>query len=243
MTEELNQFLATALRGHAGEIARTGGERGRGLLHALVGIVIGAIAAFHTESPTGLLSKALEERLRRLPDAFRRVVFAQVRISLLSTVATATYLLVAFPLSGVELPLRKTLVILTFVFGLIPVLGNLLSNTVIVVVLLGVSFTVASLVYLVVIHKLEYFLDARIVGHSIHSADWEILVAMLLFEAVSACPASSPRRSSTPSDRQLLCAELATLKEEPFRTPLVPKGSCPRSLLPFPPLIRRDPAY
>jgi predicted PurR-regulated permease PerM len=189
-TEELKEVLAHTLRGHAGDLQRTGGELGRGLLHALVGIVIGAMAAFHTESPTGPLSTALAERLRRLSDAFERVVFAQVRISLLNTVATATYLLVALPLFGVELPLRKTLVILTFVFGLIPVLGNLLSNTAIVVVSLGISFpvAVASLVYLVVIHKLEYFLNARIVGHSIHAAAWEILVAMVVFEAVFGLP-------------------------------------------------------
>jgi predicted PurR-regulated permease PerM len=42
---------------------------------------------------------------------------------------------------------------------------------------------VASLTFLVVIHKLEYFLNARIVGSRIHAAAWEILVAMLLMEA------------------------------------------------------------
>jgi predicted PurR-regulated permease PerM len=189
-TEELKELLAHSLRGHAGDLQRTGGELGRGLLHALVGIVIGALAAFHTDRPTGALSQALTERLRRLSEAFERVVFAQLRISLLNTVATAAYLLVALPLFGVDLPLRKTLVILTFVFGLIPVLGNLVSNTAIVVVSLGVSFPVAlaSLVYLVAIHKLEYFLNARIVGKSIHAASWEILVAMVVFESLFGLP-------------------------------------------------------
>jgi hypothetical protein len=39
--------------------------------------------------------------------AFRRVVFAQVRISLLNTLFTAIYLIVALPLFGVDLPFRK----------------------------------------------------------------------------------------------------------------------------------------
>lgn len=184
-TEELKELLAHALRSHSGEIQRTGGEVGRALVHALVGIVIGAVTAFETGRPGGALSAALDERLRRLSAAFQRVVFAQVRISLLNTAVTAVYLLVALPLFHVHLPLRKTLVIITFVFGLIPVIGNLLSNTAIVVISLGTSVPVAisSLVYLMAIHKLEYFLNARIVGHEIRAAAWELLVVMLVFEA------------------------------------------------------------
>jgi predicted PurR-regulated permease PerM len=184
-TEPLKELLAHALRGHAGEIQKTGGELGRGLLHALIGIVIGAITAFETGRAAGPLSRSLEERLRRLSDAFQRVVFAQVKISVLNTTVTAVYLLIALPLFGVELPLRKTLVLITFVFGLLPVIGNLLSNTAIVVMSLGFSLPVAiaSLVFLVVIHKLEYFLNARIVGRQIHAAAWELLVVMLVFES------------------------------------------------------------
>jgi predicted PurR-regulated permease PerM len=68
---------------------------------------------------------------------------------------------------------------------LIPVIGNLGSNAAIVVIALGVSVpaAIASLAYLVVIHKLEYFLNARIVGRQIRAAAWEILVAMLVLEA------------------------------------------------------------
>jgi predicted PurR-regulated permease PerM len=41
-----------------------------------------------------------------------------------------------------------------------------------------------SLVYLVAIHKLEYFLNARMVGRQIEARAWELLLAMLLMEAV-----------------------------------------------------------
>jgi predicted PurR-regulated permease PerM len=42
---------------------------------------------------------------------------------------------------------------------------------------------VTSLVFLVVIHKLEYFVNARIVGGEIRAAAWEILLALFAFEA------------------------------------------------------------
>jgi len=184
--ENLKTVLAHALREHSGELQKTAARSAGLLVHALVGVVIGAIAAFETARPTRPLAVALQERMSRLLQAFERVVFAQLRISLLNTVFTAIYLLVALPLFHVDLPLRKTLVVITFVAGLIPVLGNLLSNTAIVIVSLGTSMPVAfsSLIYLVVIHKLEYFLNARIVGREIRAAAWEILVAMILFEAV-----------------------------------------------------------
>ena len=72
-----------------------------------------------------------------------------------------------------------------FVAGLLPVVGNLISNTVIVIVGLSYSFGVAlaSLVFLIVIHKLEYFLNARIIGTRIQARAWELLVAMLVMEA------------------------------------------------------------
>ena len=50
---------------------------------------------------------------------------------------------------------------------------------------LGVSpgVGVASLLFLVLIHKAEYFMNARIVGHEVQATAWELLTAMLLFEA------------------------------------------------------------
>ncbi|PYQ60307.1 MAG: hypothetical protein DMF53_17225, partial [Acidobacteria bacterium] len=118
-------------------------------------------------------------------EAFRRIVFAQVRISALNTTLTALYLAVLLPLAGVRLPLVKTLIVLTFLAGLLPVIGNLISNTVIVVVSMSYSAGAAlgALIFLVVIHKLEYFLNARIVGSEIKARAWELLLAMLVMEA------------------------------------------------------------
>lgn len=187
-TTDLKDSAIHWLQDHAQELRNVGGEVGFGFVHALIGMVIGAMLSLHeaaAQGDGGPLTRELSERARRLGDAFRRVVFAQVRISALNTLFTAIYLLLVLHLFDVHLPLSKTLILVTFVVGLLPVLGNLVSNTMIVVVSLSVSLEVASasLAYLVVIHKLEYFLNARIVGGRIHARAWELLLAMLLMES------------------------------------------------------------
>lgn len=76
---------------------------------------------------------------------------------------TSLYLAVILPVFGISLPLTKTMIVVTFVVGLLPVVGNLVSNTVIFIVSLAHSPLVAasSLGFLIIIHKLEYFLNAR----------------------------------------------------------------------------------
>jgi predicted PurR-regulated permease PerM len=186
--DDIRGMLADWFREHAAEMQSVGKEAGRVVVYALIGMIVGAMIALHEAmslEPRGPLAARLIERVANLGSAFRRVVFAQVRISLLNTLFTAIYLVVVLPLFGVELPLRKTLIVVTFVAGLLPVVGNLISNTVIVIVGLSYSFGVAlaSLVFLIVIHKLEYFLNARIIGTRIQARAWELLVAMLVMEA------------------------------------------------------------
>jgi predicted PurR-regulated permease PerM len=186
--ETMKTTAITWLRGHAAELRLVGGDIGRVLVHVLIGMVIGAMVSLNEASHAvarGPLAAALAERARRLGDAFRNVVFAQVRISALNTFFTAIYLLAVLPLAGVHLPYAKTLVAITFLAGLLPVVGNLISNTVIVIVSLSRSESAAlgSLAFLIVIHKLEYFLNARIVGARIRAKAWEILLAMLLMES------------------------------------------------------------
>jgi predicted PurR-regulated permease PerM len=186
--ESLQAAITQWLREHSSELRIFGGEVGHVVAYILIGMVIGAMVALREGLPaedSGPLARALAERARRLGEAFRLVVFAQVRISALNTLLTAIYLLVILTILGIHLPFGKTLVAVTFIAGLLPVVGNLISNTVIVVVSLSVSLQVAiaSLAFLVIVHKLEYFLNARIVGRRIRAKAWELLVAMLLMEA------------------------------------------------------------
>ena len=133
---------------------------------------------------------ALKDRIRTLVEAFDKVVFAQVKISALNTVLTGIYLIVVLPLFGIHMPMLTVLISLTFVIGLIPIVGNVISNTAIVLISLGLSpaVAIASLIFLILIHKLEYFTNAYIVGGKVQARSWEMLCAMLLMEAVFGIP-------------------------------------------------------
>jgi len=191
--DDIRESLAEWFRVHAAEMQLVGKEAGRAVAYVLIGMIIGALVALHEtlqDQPHGPLAAQLAERIRSLGSAFRRVVFAQVRISLINTTFTAVYLALVLPAFGVHLPFTKTMIGVTFVAGLLPVVGNLISNTVVVIVSLSssVGVALASLAFLIVVHKLEYFLNARIVGTRIGAHTWELLLAMLVMEAAFGLP-------------------------------------------------------
>jgi predicted PurR-regulated permease PerM len=187
--DELRNTITQWLRAHSGSLPLAGTTLAKITAHILIGMVVGALLAL--KSPVSLesrrpMARAIAESAARLGDAFRRVVFAQAWIASINTVFTALYLAVLLPLLGIHLPLVKTMIAVTFLAGLMPILGNLLSNTVIVLVSMSVSVNVAigSLVFLISVHKLEYFLNARIIGSHIRAQAWELLIAMLAMEAL-----------------------------------------------------------
>jgi predicted PurR-regulated permease PerM len=186
--DQLRHALVQWLRSNASIVQVAGADIGRIFMHIVIGMVIGALLSLEQAVATpgrGPLTHEIAERGRRLSVSFRQVVFAQIWISGINASLTGLYLIIVLPLFGISLPFTKTLVVLTFVVGLLPILGNLISNTVIFVVSLSHSFAVAiaALAYLVVIHKLEYFLNARIIGSQIRAKAWEMLIAMLLLES------------------------------------------------------------
>jgi predicted PurR-regulated permease PerM len=184
----LQGTIAEWLREHADTVRLAGRGIGRSIAHILLGMVIGALLSMQRASQHPVRTPLADDIARhaaRLASSFQRVVFAQFWISLINTFFTWLYLDVVLRQFGVDLPLVKILVALTFVVGLLPIIGNLISNTAIVIVCLsqGVPVALASLVYLIVIHKLEYFLNARIIGSHINARAWELLIAMLVMEA------------------------------------------------------------
>lgn len=191
--EGARDSMSQWLREHAAELQLIGKETGHMLAHVLIGMVIGAMVSLReafAKDSSGPLAQALAERIFRMGEAFRRIVFAQVRISAINTVLTAAYLAVVLPLFGVHLPLTKTMIVVTFIAGLLPVIGNLISNSIIFIVSLAHSpaMAMSSLGFLIVIHKLEYFLNARIVGAQISAKAWELLTAMLVMESAFGLP-------------------------------------------------------
>jgi predicted PurR-regulated permease PerM len=110
--------------------------------------------------------------------SFARVIGAQIVISIINTSLTSVFLL----WNGYDY--AAVLIVITFLCGLLPIIGNIVSNVLIV----GVAFTVSpraallALLFLVVIHKLEYFLNSKIIGDRIKNPMWLTLVAIVLGE-------------------------------------------------------------
>jgi predicted PurR-regulated permease PerM len=127
---------------------------------------------------------AICERFGTLYRSFVTVMGAQILISAINTVLTAVFVL------AMQLPYGVVIIGVSFLCGLIPVVGNLVSNTIIV----GIGFTVSpkmaliALIFLVVIHKLEYFLNSKIVGWRIHNPLWLTLLGLIVGERLLGVP-------------------------------------------------------
>ncbi len=178
------------LKTHAKTLRAGGLWLGIGLLHVIMGSLLAILVFFRhithqEEASRGPLARHLAEKVDRFAHAFSRIAIAQIKISAVNTTLTGLYLLVVLPAFDIRIPFGTTLVVLTFLCGLIPVLGNLISNTVITILSLGISIgtAVASLAFLVVIHKLEYLINSKIVGGETDSQAWEILLAIIIGEA------------------------------------------------------------
>ncbi len=190
---DLQQAVLEWLRSHVAELQMVGAHTLVTVAETLISLVIGVVLALREATEVhhaGPLARALTDRAARFATAFRRVALSQLSISLLNTSFTAIYLVIVLHLFGIHLPLTKTMIAITFVVGLLPIVGNLTSNTIVVLVSLSHSPLVAggSLAFLIVIHKLEYFLGARIVGQRIKSEIWELLIAMMAMEALFGVP-------------------------------------------------------
>lgn len=187
--DSMQQALTQWLREHAAEVQHWGREALRILVHSLFGLVIGLMAAAsrRAATPQRPLVQLVRARLQLLADAFVDVFAAQLRIAFINTVLTGLYLLALLPMLGYHVPLAPTLVGFTFFASLLPIIGNLLSNTAITVAALTVSawLGIASLGFLVVVHKLEYFLNAHIVGGRTNVPTYAMLAAMLVLEAAT----------------------------------------------------------
>ncbi len=186
--EEWQQAASHWLRENAGHFSSAGQEAGGFLIHVIFGVIIGGMVAVnhHPMVNPGPLAIALTERVEFLSTAFHRIIFSQVKISALNTTLTSILLLVVLPSIGHALPFTKLMIAVTFFAGLIPILGNLISNTVISLIALSVSPIAAALAlaFLVIIHKLEYFFNAHIIGTEIKARSWEVLLAMLVMESI-----------------------------------------------------------
>jgi predicted PurR-regulated permease PerM len=137
--------------------------------------------------PNNLYSICCGEIAARFNDfyhSFSTVIGAQMTISAINTVLTAIFVF------AVGVPYAPVVIGLTFLCGLFPIVGNVVSNTVIVFIGFLVSAKIAfiALIFLIVIHKLEYFLNSKIIGARIRNPIWLTLIGLIIGEKLMGVP-------------------------------------------------------
>lgn len=192
-------FKEVALQGAKSQfqyVGRVATGATRELVFLIIGIVVAASLFLNSavdldrakhrirNNLYSLTSEAIAERFATFYQSFATVMGAQLVISLINTVLTAVFVLVT------GLPNAVVVIGVTFLCGMIPVVGNLISNTIIVAIAFTVSprMALAALGFLVVVHKLEYFLNSKIIGDRIRNPVWLTLLGLILGERLMGIP-------------------------------------------------------
>lgn len=186
--EHFTQSAAELLKSQAGVLAQIG-QGGLGiLLQIIVGFIIGPMIFLSefTLRQKGVLEAEIAKRARSFGQTFKAIVMAQFFIALINTAATAIYLLIILPLFSIELPYKLALLSITFVASLIPIAGNIFCNTLLTIVsfTVGPGVALASLIFLILVHKSEYFISASVVGGRTNILVWELLAVIFISEAL-----------------------------------------------------------
>lgn len=194
--DALKRDAVDFVKGKLASVGKYAGEALRAVVSFLIGVVVSVSLFLNTrvepdaDPVTGrdnLYSQTFLQvvaRFRTFYQSFKTVMGAQIVISSINAVLTSLFLF----WNG--FPYAPVLAGLTFLFGLLPIVGNLMSNALIV----SVGFTIAprmaflALAFLVVIHKGEYFLNSKIIGDRIKNPMWLTLVGLVIGEKLMGIP-------------------------------------------------------
>ena len=166
------------------------------LVQLMIGLVVAASlflsATWGSENEPGTsrdslyatMVRELSLRFQTFFRSFAKVIGAQIIVSAINTVLTGAFLL----WNGY--PYVAVITTLTFLCGLLPIVGNIISNTLIVFIAFTISpwMALVALIFLMVIHKLEYFLNSKIVGDRIRNPMWLTLIGLVLGEKLMGVP-------------------------------------------------------
>src|SRR6476469_7485787 len=197
--ESLRQVVVSTLGEEANylrNVANVAKATTTNLVFSILGIVAAASLFFKTgldpyrgthRVKNNLYSICCDQVARRFRDFYRSfatVMGAQITISLINTSLTALFVVIIRP------PYAPLVIAVTFLCGLRPIVVNLISNVIIVCLAFTISFKVAviALGFLVAIHKLEYFLNSKIIGDRIRNPIWLTLLALIIGERVMGIP-------------------------------------------------------
>ena len=188
--ESLRVVLLDSVRNALGQLGNYVKIATKEFLFLLIGVVIAVSVflnpAFEAKRVRGstrpnlysYYTSRIRDRFGSFYRSFAMVMGAQIIISAINACLTAVFVFTA----GIHY--ASLVIILTFVCGLLPIVGNLISNTIII----GIAFTMSphlagwAFLFLIVIHKLEYFLNSRVIGGRLDHPMWLMLLALIIGE-------------------------------------------------------------
>ncbi len=188
--QEFREAFMVALKENAMIVTRVTGLLTKRFFHIFAGIMV-AILCFFGDNLTSdgdtyydNIRREMHDRMRTFMVSFELVFGAQIIVSGINTVLTTIYLI------AMGIPFMGFLVPATFVLGLLPVIGGVLSNTIIVSAALTVSPQLAlfSLIFLMVMHKVQYLINGHVLGASLESPMWLILIGIIVGELIMGVP-------------------------------------------------------
>ena len=199
--ETLKSFLIEQLKAeihYLNNVAHFAGAATTLFVLIAIGIVVAVSLFFHSSldrhapaapktGASSLYDVTAAEIASRFQDfyrSFETVMGAQIIISSINTVLTAIFVLI------IGLPHAAVVIGVTLLCGLLPIVGNLISNTIIVFLSATISAksAIVALIFLVAIHKLEYFLNSKIIGGWIRNPVWLTLIGLIIGEVVMGIP-------------------------------------------------------
>lgn len=180
-------WITSTIESQKSVIASFGAKGAEGLVEAIIGLIIGLLIANSSDkSKDTPLTVNLRHYMTKYCEIFDKVITSQIWIASINTVLSALFLFIILPAFDVTLPYRWALVAITFIAGLLPIVGNLVCNVILTSVGLsqGIGVAAACLLYLMLIHKLEFLINAKVVGGKTNISTWEMLSAIFVSQAV-----------------------------------------------------------
>lgn len=188
---ELLDMARNSLGGSMGHLKSVGGAGFFIFIQLMFALILGVSAGLMTSGDNRKpLSAAWLGAMEQYVRCFTLLMGAQVYVSLWNTFCTAVFIYGVLPFFDVLLPFRELLLTFTAVASLIPAAGNIMANTLILMLTLrfGPWVALGSVTYLFVIHKLEYFVNGYFIGRNVSASVPEMLIAIIIGEIAFGLP-------------------------------------------------------
>lgn len=188
--QDLRQWMVHAISENVRALTLRSGAVTLAFFQVIIGLLIALMRFLETRRTpaNGKLQaevrREFAERMGLFMHGFERVMGAQLAIATLNTALTAAFLIV------MHLPFQRFLILATFIFGMLPVIGNIISNTLIAgtALMLSPEHAVFVLLVLALIHKLEYLINSHMIGSRVDLPTWQVLLGILIGNSLLGIP-------------------------------------------------------